>query len=148
MLHRLAIRQALLALDWLLIFLILAGSLFVAWGALNVQSGGGGPSDERVTDGAPVSGSLLAPLGPRNKYDSIVKSHLFGLAGQFRTKPDPVIVPPPKDTTEETELHLKLVGTTATSPTDIYATATPFSPYCICAGMKICCSIWRTKTRL
>ena len=127
MLQRLAIRQALLALDWLLILSILAGALFVAWGALKVQSGGGGSPDKQVSDGTPVSGSLLAPLGPRNTYDSIVKSRLFGLAGQKKAKdpqvaktPEPFVEPPGPP-------NLRLDGTTATSPTDVYATATIFN---------------------
>ncbi|NIA15018.1 MAG: hypothetical protein GWP08_13175 [Nitrospiraceae bacterium] len=125
MLQRLAIRQALLALDWLLILLIFAGALFVALDVLNVKGDGGGSSGTEVTDGAPVSGSLLAQLKPRNAYDSIVKSRLFGQVGQVAsTGPVVPVVKDPDPDPEPAPAHLKLVGTSATTPTDIYATAT------------------------
>jgi len=127
-LRGLAIRQAFLVGDWVLILLVVGGACYAATHFLGVplsKAGLGfgetGPTGEDVETAGPAgAGGLLADMKPRADYEKIVTSGLFGFAGSAtQEKPAP---PPPVEETE-TKLRLKLCGTSATSPRDLFASA-------------------------
>lgn len=68
---------------------------------------------------APVGS--LAQIKTRGDYDSLINSGLFGDAAKtLKEAPPP---PPPEPVEKETELHLQLCGTAATTPKDPFASA-------------------------
>jgi type II secretory pathway component PulC len=62
----------------------------------------------------------LAAVKPRAEYERIVTSGLFGSAGKAAQE-KPAAAPAPVE--EETKLRLKLCGTSATKPRDLFASA-------------------------
>ena len=71
----------------------------------------------------------LGGVQPRDNYDLIVSSRLFGSAARYdpRRKPatetSPPVEPPPSEVTEETKLPLKLFGTSVSGVGDLFAVA-------------------------
>lgn len=128
MLQGLAIRQAFLLLDWLLVILFLVMGSFVVMSLFGV----GVVSEESTAQETPEGGQGVIPpenasgglaeVKPRAEYDSIVSSGLFGPAGQMAQEGPVEPLPPAEDITE-TQLRLKLQGTSATSPKDVFASA-------------------------
>lgn len=124
MIKGLAIRQAFLLLDWLLVVLLLVGGAYVGMRLLGI-------GDSSTIDSAAAGGDLvgeasamsLAQVGPRSAYDQIVKASLFGPAGSQEPQAEAAPPPPPQEEIVETQLRLKLVGTSATTPKDLFATA-------------------------
>ena len=120
MLPGLVIRQTFLALDWLLVVLFLVGASFVV---MNVLDLGGSEEEDGVVPAAELDASgvgVLAEVKPRGEYDAIVNSGLFGQAGKTVQENAPT---PVEQKVEESSLPLRLTGTSATTPKDIYATA-------------------------
>jgi len=121
MLPGLVIRQTFLALDWLLVVLFLVGASFVVMSVLDL----GGPEEENgVVPVAELEGpgvGVLAEVKPRGEYNAIMSSGLFGQAGTTAQEKAPP--PAPVVQEEESSLPLRLTGTSATTPKDVYATA-------------------------
>ncbi len=120
MLRGLAIRQALILVEWVLVLLAILGACFLGLRAVGVVKVGAKPSLAEAVADASAPTQSLALAGPRPQYDGIVKSGLFGASGDV-----PPVVPQveTKKDAPETGLQLKLCGTTATSPRDPYASA-------------------------
>lgn len=122
MLPGLVIRQTFLALDWLLVVLFLVGASFVVMTVLDL---GGAEDEDGVVPAAELAApgvGVLAEVKPRGEYNEIVKSGLFGQAG--KTAQDRASTPVPvEQKVEESSLPLRLSGTSATTPKDVYATA-------------------------
>ena len=119
MLPGLVIRQTFLAIDWLLVVLFLVGASFVVMSVLDL---GGSEEEDGVVPAADLEApgvGVLAEVKPRGEYDVIVNSGLFGQAG----KDKPPAPAPVEQKVEESSLPLRLTGTSATTPKDIYATA-------------------------
>ncbi|HUW60582.1 MAG TPA: type II secretion system protein N [Candidatus Bathyarchaeia archaeon] len=116
MLQGLVIRQAFLIIDWVLVALVLAGMAFLAMSFLEKPAEVGIPAP-RSFEGAVQS--QLAEVQPRAIYDRFVTSGFLGAAGQDA----PPAAPPPPVEVAETQLKLKLKGTAATSPKDLFASA-------------------------
>ena len=120
MLPGLVIRQTFLALDWLLVVLFLVGASFVVMSVLDLgafeEEDGVVPAAELEAPGMGV----LAEVKPRGEYDAIVNSGLFGQAGKTVQEKEPT---PVEQKVEESSLPLRLTGTSATTPKDVYATA-------------------------
>ena len=120
MLQGLVIRQAFLIIDWVLAVLILVGVVFLAMSFLEK------PAELAIPDASNVEGSPQSPLlevQPRPVYDRFITSGFMGVAGE--TAAPPVAAPPVE--VAETELKLKLRGTVATTPKDLFASATIFN---------------------
>lgn len=120
MLRGLAIRQAFILTEWVLVLLVVFGACFVALRTFGLVG-----SDARtlLAEAAPAladSVGSLAVAKSRAEYDPIVKSGLFGTSGETAQAAS---APPAPAEEKETELRLKLCGTTATSPRDPYASA-------------------------
>ena len=120
MLQGLLARQAFLLLDWLLLVLILVAAVFLVLGILGANRDG---LEDDAGPQADASESLraLAAVPSREAYGGIVASGLFGQSGATAAPPSPP--PPPAADVAETELRLRLRGTSATTPRDILATA-------------------------
>lgn len=118
MLRGLFIRRTFITLDWVLGILIVAGG---GYAFMRFMGPVGANADPALAGAASeVPGSMIAKAGARADYDRIVASGLFGSSGQVRQeKPAPA----PEPEAEETQLRLKLCGTAATSPRDLYASA-------------------------
>jgi len=122
MLRGLVIRQFFVASDWLVVGLIVCGAGFAGWrlfGGVWTRDVADLEQGVEVPESDP---STLAQIRPRTEYDRIVASSLFGPAGQTkRNEGGAELAPSPEET--ETQLRLKLCGTAATSPRDLYASA-------------------------
>jgi len=124
MVRGLIIRQTFLLID-----LVLFGSILLTAGLVVAQlfatpsvATNAPPGITPATDGE----SLIMALRDRKDYDTITASGLFGDAGRFSVASEPPPPPPPPEPADEvveTELNLKLWGTTSLSPTSIYASA-------------------------
>lgn len=124
MIKGLAIRQAFLLLDWLLVVFLLVGGAYAGMRLLGI----GAPSAAvgGVAGGDPGGEGSVTPLaqvGPRPSYQPIITASLFGPAGTQEQKAADAPPPPPQEEIVETQLRLKLVGTSATTPKDLFATA-------------------------
>jgi len=120
MLPGLVIRQTFLAMDWLLVVLFLVGASFVVMSVLDL---GGSEEEDGVVPAVELEApgvGVLAGVKPRGEYDAIMSSGLFGQAGTTVQEKEP---PPTPIVQEESDLPLRLAGTSATTPKDIYATA-------------------------
>lgn len=84
-------------------------------------------SGPKLPGGVNLSGSVPDPIvfakaGPRAEYEVIVSNRLFGAGAQTAPPPEPVATPPTEGE-QETELQLRLLGTTFAGPLDPLATA-------------------------
>ena len=120
MLRGLAIRQAFLLGDWLIILLMVAGACYAAAHFLGIPLGQPGAQRDDVAVADPGGPGVLAAVKPRAEYERIVTSGLLGSAGKAAQE-KPAAAPPPVE--EETKLRLKLCGTSATKPRDLFASA-------------------------
>ncbi len=116
MLQGLVIRQAFQIVDWLLAALILVGIVFLAMSFLEKPAAMEIPAPPDATS-APQS--PLLEVQPRAIYDRFVMSNFMGAPAES----GPAAPPPPTDVAPPTELKLKLKGTAATSPKDLFASA-------------------------
>jgi general secretion pathway protein C len=121
MLRGLVIRQAFVVVEMVLVLLTVAGAGYAVTHLYGSAWKGGGPESEAEPGLPEAPGGALAEVKPRSEYDRIVATGLFGLAG--RTALDQPTTAPPEPEETETQLRLKLVGTAATSPRDLLATA-------------------------
>jgi general secretion pathway protein C len=119
-LRGLAIRQAFLLGDWLVILLMVAGACYAAAHFLGIPLEQPGAQRDDVAVADPGGSGALAAVKPRAEYERIVMSGLFGSAGKAAQE-KPAAAPPPVE--EETKLRLKLCGTSATKPRDLFASA-------------------------
>jgi general secretion pathway protein C len=119
-LRGLAIRQAFLLGDWLIILLMVAGACYAAAHFLGIPLEQPGAQRDDVAVADPGGPGALAAVKPRAEYERIVMSGLFGSAGKAAQE-KPAAAPPPVE--EETKLRLKLCGTSATKPRDLFASA-------------------------
>jgi len=119
-LRGLAIRQAFLLGDWLVILLMVAGACYAAAHFLGIPLEQPGAQRDDVAVADPGGPGALAAVKPRAEYERIVMSGLFGSAGKAAQE-KPAAAPPPVE--EETKLRLKLCGTSATKPRDLFASA-------------------------
>lgn len=121
MLQILAIRQAFVVIEWLLALLLICGATFVGMNLFVRHA----PDDEQfVTAGMDMtqgSASALSEAKTRKEYDYVNAAKIFGPAGQVAKDTAPE--PEPAADVEPTSLSLKLCGTAATNPRDIYASA-------------------------
>jgi len=117
MLQGLVIRQAFLIVDWVLVALVLVGMAFLAMSFLETPAEVGIPAPPSF-EGAVQS--QLAEVQPRAIYDRFINSGFLGAAGQAAP---PAAAPPPTAEVAETQLKLKLKGTAATTPRDLFASA-------------------------
>ena len=116
MLQGLVIRQAFLIVDWVLVALVLVGMAFLGMSFLEK------PAEVGIPGPPSFEGAVqrqLAEVQPRAIYDRFVTSGFLGAAGQAAA---PAAAPPPTEVAE-TQLKLKLKGTAATSPKDLFASA-------------------------
>ena len=120
MLRGLAIRQAFLLGDWAIILLMVAGACYAAAHFLGIPLGQPAAQRDDVAVADPGGPGVLAAVKPRADYERIVTSGLFGSAGKAAQE-KPAAAPPPVE--EETKLRLKLCGTSATKPRDLFASA-------------------------
>lgn len=117
MLQGLVIRQGFLIVDWVLAALVVVGIAFLAMSFLEK------PAEVSIPDPPNFDGAVqsqLAEVQPRAIYDRFVTSGFLGAAGQSAAPAAPVA--PPVEVAE-TQLKLKLKGTAATSPKDLFASA-------------------------
>jgi general secretion pathway protein C len=117
MLQGLVIRQAFLIVDWVLAALVLVGMAFLAMSFVEKPAAVGIPAPPTF-DG--TAQSPLAEVQPRAIYDRFVTSGFMGAAGQTVAAAAPAA---PAAEVTETQLKLKLKGTAATSPKDLFASA-------------------------
>lgn len=123
MLHSLVMRQLFVMAEWVLVLLLIVGGTFLS---LRIMSGSA-PNTEAGVIGAlgDFDGGetlLLASVKSRADYASIIGSGLFGAAGR-REVVAATAEAPSAEPVKITELRLKLCGTAATHPKDIYASA-------------------------
>jgi type II secretory pathway component PulC len=116
----LAIRQVFLLSDWVVILLIVAGACYAAVHFLGMPMGQPEVQSESDAAGDASGADVLMGVKPRAAYDRIVTSGLFGSAGKT-VQEKPAAAPSPD--VEETKLRLKLCGTSATKPHDLFASA-------------------------
>lgn len=121
MLRGLVFRQAFFVLD-------IALALIVAWTAfLVVTRWVGGPniadSETALSVAAEAPEVEFYTVGPREDYQSIIDSGIFGPAARLNrdAEPEPVVVAEPVE--EETQLPLRLTGTVISGRNQIIATA-------------------------
>jgi len=119
MLQGLVIRQALLVADVILVAGIVAMAVLI--GVSYTRSPDVFLPASPAEASSELSPNLIAQVKDRSEYDRIVLSGLFGSAGQLTQEPS--AAPPPEPVVEETQLRLRLCGTAATSPRDVFATA-------------------------
>lgn len=117
MLQGLVIRQGFLIVDWVLAALVLVGIVFLAMSFVEKPADAGIPAPPSF-DGAVQS--PLPEVQPRAIYDRFVTSGFMGAAGQTVAAAAPAA---PSAEVTETQLKLKLKGTAATSPKDLFASA-------------------------
>lgn len=117
MLQGLVIRQAFLIVDWVLAALVLVGAAFLAMTFFEKPDEPGIPPPPEFD---PAAQDKIAQAQPRAIYDRFVNSGFFGTAGKEPAEPAP---PPPPTDVVDTDLKLKLKGTAATSPRDVFASA-------------------------
>lgn len=121
MLQGLAIRQFFVLTNWVLAALILCGALGVAFVTMHPPGEGSDGAAKTSDDAAQAPVGPMASVKPRTAYDGIVSSGLFGPGAQAAQEaPPPAPVAAPET---ETQLRLKLVGTAATTPKDLFASA-------------------------
>jgi type II secretion system protein C len=121
MLQILAIRQAFVVIEWLLALLLICGATFVCMNSVLHHGPDSEQFMEAATNAADGPPPILSEAKTRQEYDSIITAKLFGPAGQMASQAAPA--PEPSAPVEPTNLSLKLCGTAATSPKDIYASA-------------------------
>jgi len=122
MLQSLVMRQLFVMAEWVLVLLLIVGGTFFT---LRMMSGSPSNGEAGVLgalgDIAGAETYMLASVKSRGDYAPIVGSGLFGPAGR---KEAPVVKEEaPQEPVKITELKLKLCGTAATAPKDIYASA-------------------------
>ncbi len=118
MLRGLLIRQAFLVSDWVLILLTVVGVCFGVAHSIGMPLTGRISPTETADAAASEPGGALTDVKPRGDYEVIITSGLFGSAGKMVQE-----APPPAPQETETQLRLKLCGTSATSPRDLFASA-------------------------
>ena len=124
MVRGLIIRQVFVLLDFALAVLIVGTVGMVAVGLVDV------PAEADIAQETQPAlqargGKIILAVNDRAAYDRILDNGLFGEAGRWDPKAEPV-APAPREIEvdiEETELHLKLVGTIALSERDPFASA-------------------------
>lgn len=114
MIRSLVIRQSFLAVDAALVVLSLAIGVLVVVKFLEAPVV---PPAPPAVAGATYADAVLRPVPPRGEFERILTARLFGDAGAFvrgavPEAPEPVTTTP---IITETELNLRLIGTTATS---------------------------------
>ena len=117
MLQGLVIRQAFLIVDWVLVALVLVGMAFLGMSFLEK------PAEVGIPDPPGFEGAVqrqLAEVQPRAIYDRFINSGFLGAAGQAAAA---AAAPLPLTEVADTQLKLKLKGTAATSPKDLFASA-------------------------
>ena len=120
MLQGLVIRQAIMVIDGVLVIGVVLMALLIG---INYSTGIA-DSSAAVAEGTTAAGmasDLVAQVRSRSEYDIIVGNKLFGPAGQMAK--DTAAAPPPAEPVQETQLKLRLCGTAATSPRDMFAAA-------------------------
>ncbi len=122
MVRALVIRQAIRTADYVLLALL----GFVAYKAIVLMMGLDSPDIANGQGQTPIEVPFeVASVGPRSEYDSIINSRMFGPAGEFGKPDEADMVVEVQETTEETQLPLRLHGAMATvgEPTDPNASA-------------------------
>lgn len=113
MIRSLVIRQSFLVVDAALVVLALATGVLIVTKFLEAPVM---PPVPPVASGGADGDAVLKPIGARDSFQPIFQAKLFGDAGAYvrgaAPPPEPVIDPRKP---EETELNLRLIGTTATS---------------------------------
>lgn len=123
MLQGLAIRRFFAVLDAMLVLLALGAGCLVVMGVFSgAPAFYAGPVAEAATEDE--TPSMLADVLERREYDRILKSRLFGPAGDKQEEALPKPVETSNEPMEETKLNLSLRGTVAIRPTDPLASAT------------------------
>lgn len=124
MVRGLLIRRIFIWLDVLLVVLML---LTIGMIAKSILLGSTPQNNQALLiDGdSMIASTNLNQVQDRSTYDIIIKSGLFGDSGDFDPDVAPVedVVEPPGPDIVETDLNLRLIGTTATAPTDRFASA-------------------------
>ena len=126
MLKGLALRQTFLVVNILLI-LALGAVLAATIGEFLETPPDLGSVSSPLIRGVPGE-DAFASIKPRERYDLVVSSRLFGEAARYDpgAKPaatPPPVAPPPSEATEETKLPLKLIGTQVSGYKDPFAVA-------------------------
>jgi type II secretory pathway component PulC len=124
MLRGLVIRRVFAVLDLALCISVLAACGIVLHGVCREARN---PFADNPIEVASLEepGSLLHDVGARADYDRIVKSRIFGPAGDEPSAPDAAPPPPPPtEEVQETKLNLSLRGTVTAGATDPLASAT------------------------
>jgi general secretion pathway protein C len=106
--------------DWLLVLLLISFTCFGAAHLLGVSFNKASVSEAVVMPETAGTHGVLAQVKPRGDYDVIVSSGIFGAAG---TQVQEALPPPPPQEEVKTPLKLKLCGTSATNPHDLFASA-------------------------
>ena len=124
MVRGLIIRRVFVLLDFALAVLIVGTAGMIAVSLVDI------PVEEDASSVAELpqnsrGGGLVIDVGDRAAYDVILANGLFGEAGRWDPGAEPVEPekPLPGPDIEETELHLKLVGTIALSDRDPFGCA-------------------------
>ncbi|HNR32631.1 MAG TPA: type II secretion system protein N [Candidatus Hydrogenedentes bacterium] len=120
MIRGLFIRQIFVLIDLALAAVVVATALAVGMKLFEAPPVMAMPAPSAATaanDASPFQ------VGDRTRYDTIIERGLFGAAGQFDPAAAAVPEPEPEAEVVATSFNLRLVGTTASSPTDRLASA-------------------------
>ena len=129
MLRGLVIRQGFVFAEGVLGLVIIAIALLAIrdlyFPAITVQI------DDAINESTSSAVTLRDPVGPRQSYQSIIASKIFGnAAGYVHNKPPvkrdqtKVVTPPKVEPVEETKLPIKLIGTLAAGKNSPFSSAT------------------------
>lgn len=129
MLRGLVIRQGFVFAEGVLGLVIIAIALLAIrdlyFPAITVQI------DDAINESTSSAVTLRDPVGPRQSYQSIIASKIFGnAAGYVHNKPPvkrdqtKVVTPPKVEPVEETKLPIKLIGTLAAGKNSRFSSAT------------------------